>query len=164
MTTQGKSRIVRCRRCCSVVIGGAYVKGGLCTSCADQRCLGCGKLKTSWQGERCDACARIARREWTDETIFQAFAAWAEAHGGDAPPTRVAGAASGLPSLCTVQRRFGSWSKAIAAAGLEPRSQGIHRSVTKGQRGGARNRQMVTGQGLADSRPGTVKHFGGRKL
>lgn len=151
-----------CRACRKVFPGGWYVKAGLCTSCSGRLCPGCGGAMPTWQSERCGACARLASRQWTDEEIFEALNAWAAKHGGEAPPATAAKAANGLPSTCTVQRRFGSWSKAIAAAGLEPRPRGIHRSATKAQRLGARNRQMVTGRGLADTRYGTIKHFGDR--
>lgn len=159
---QESKRTVRCRACRTVVIGGSYVKGGLCTACADRRCPDCGERKTSWQGTRCNACAHRASRKWTDEAIFAAMQAWAAVHGGEAPSANDATSANGLPSTCTIQRRFGSWNAAISAAGLEPRPHGIHRNATKAQRPGAQNRQMVTGRGLDHSRYGTLKHEGTR--
>lgn len=79
---------------------------------------------------RCRVChnAKIAAdARWTRATVVAAIREWADEHGtqpsardwlqprrvrGDTPPTK------------TVQRVFGSWSAAIAAAGFEPLTPG----------------------------------------
>lgn len=62
----------------------------------------------------------------------------------------------GVPSSGTVRRRFGTWRKALSAAGLSPKTPIRVASSAAGPRPG-RNRQMVTGKGHAG--PGAVKHY-----
>lgn len=67
---------------------------------------------------------------------------------------------SKTPTPSQVTKVFGSWSKALRAAGFEPRSRATTEARAAGPRPG-RNRQMVTGDGFGDHLPGSVKHFNG---
>lgn len=89
---------------------------------------------------RCQPCAHVEARVWTDAAIVLAIQEWAHEH--DAPPalpdwepqqarlmndeTRAQrwlreNAAGRWPSAHTTILRFGSWNAAIRAAGFEPR-------------------------------------------
>lgn len=64
-----------------------------------------------------------------------------------------------LPHDVTIAKRFGTWSKAIAAAGLEVQT-GQSKAATRSEKQNRdRNRQMVTARPQYDSMPGTVKHY-----
>lgn len=62
---------------------------------------------------------------WPEPRILDALRAWNDAHG--APPSlrEWRRAAKAHPSAATVQRVFGSWNGAVAAAGLIPRPQSL---------------------------------------
>jgi DNA-binding transcriptional ArsR family regulator len=66
---------------------------------------------------------RTARPRVTDEQIIAALRSWAERHG--APPAANAWqAARARPAYGTIFQRFGSWSRALEAAGLQSRRPG----------------------------------------
>lgn len=113
---------------------------------------------------------RTAILDWSREEIVELIRKWAAEHDGEVPRTRDwrfngAGCVKGtFPTTTTVANRFGSWAAAIEAAGFVPRPPGPPAGSTLSSRHGrtyTRARQMVTGRGLDDRLPGTVKHFGG---
>lgn len=72
------------------------------------------------------------KKTWTPKLIVAAIQEWAEIHGQ--PPTRDMWRGKSKPSergrwpsANSVDRNFGSWNAAIAAAGFEPRAQGENR-------------------------------------
>jgi transposase len=83
---------------------------------------------------------------------------WSKANNGATPTLSqwaAATRAQGVPSTTMIAREFGSWRRAIAAAGLEPRPTGMrpdHASRMSPKPG--RNRQMVTGGDLGGKRYG----------
>lgn len=74
---------------------------------------------------KCDQC-RMAEirpdREWSKLRILCELRVWSFTHGGLAPTTK--DRAVGLPTPGTVTRYWGSWRKALKAAGLEERRPG----------------------------------------
>jgi hypothetical protein len=62
---------------------------------------------------------------WSPDDVIAAIRRWADEHGG-VPPTngQWVKKVDGYPSSSTCQDRFGSWSKAIEAAGFVARKQG----------------------------------------
>lgn len=65
------------------------------------------------------------RGYWTHDRIIEAIVRWAELHDGKPPASSTwFKAPDGYPSTSVVKREFGSWSRAIRAAGLEPHAQG----------------------------------------
>ena len=70
---------------------------------------------------------------WPAERILQALCEWERVHGAPPALREWRRAHATHPSAATVQRSFGSWNAAVAAAGLEPRPQSlpaVPRSVT----------------------------------
>jgi hypothetical protein len=68
-----------------------------------------------------------AARRWTRETILERFRAWARTHDGHAPLATDWGyrghadwRAGQWPSTSAVKRMFGTWTDAVAAAGVQP--------------------------------------------
>jgi DNA invertase Pin-like site-specific DNA recombinase len=64
--------------------------------------------------------ARPARHPWTDEEIVEALRAWAKQHGRAPAHLDWALGARERPCAQTVWCRFGSWTRALHAAGLTP--------------------------------------------
>lgn len=59
------------------------------------------------------------RKQWTNESIIECIRTWHEEHGW--PPTQGDWHKNEkYPSVHIVARRFGTWNKAIEAAGLKP--------------------------------------------
>jgi hypothetical protein len=108
-------------------------------------CPECGELMNGSDGPnhpppRCDYCQRAARVYWTEERIVEAFRAFAAAVGRPpsttdahrlAPSTiqkmsparrleLVETTRHRLPPPAIVNRKFGSWTAALAAAGFPP--------------------------------------------
>lgn len=105
------------------------------------------------------------RDDWNRTALLQGLRAWAAEHDGESPTLAEwdASRPSWAPSERTARRMFGGWNKALEAAGLPLRPAGVAKRpghATPGTPKPGRNRQMVTGQGLDDRLPGTVKHFG----
>lgn len=76
----------------------------------------------------CGQCAPAHYRVWTPDAILLAIQEWADEHGG-IPPSASAWYCErshneGVPAVSYVQRVFGSWNKAIVAAGYEPHASG----------------------------------------
>jgi hypothetical protein len=61
---------------------------------------------------------------WTEELIVYAIDLWHRSHLRTPTVEEWETAGDNHPSRATVQRRFGSWSAAMRAAGFRPRSQG----------------------------------------
>ncbi|MGE0025680.1 MAG: homing endonuclease associated repeat-containing protein [Thermoleophilia bacterium] len=59
-------------------------------------------------------------RTWTEERVLAAIRAWADENGRPPSSSDWYLRAPGRPTHCVVKERFGSWNKAIAAAGFEP--------------------------------------------
>jgi hypothetical protein len=108
-----------------------------CSDCGT-RIEGCNPGRTKG---RCMPCSGKARQIWTHETIIVAIQAWAREHGGIPPSAMDWNSAMAItrgrpekaqkfyeddawPCATTVQAMFGTWSAAIAAAGLCPRGVG----------------------------------------
>jgi hypothetical protein len=99
------------------------------------RCVDCGAATNGSNGrgpsapKRCSACSLRHQQEsakWTRGSIVAAIRAWVSRHGTP-PGARTwlhAGPAGEWPPLSTVQRVFGSWTVAIAAAGYTPNATG----------------------------------------
>lgn len=109
--------------------------------------------------------ARSEQKALSRKILIAALRDWAEAHENESPTlaewdfSRPVGA----PSERVARKLFGSWNAALEAAGLAPRPSGQRKrsgQATSSGKTPGRNRQMVTGAGLDDRRPGTVKHFG----
>lgn len=87
----------------------------------------CAKDKTCWKDpaitlkrKRIDP-PRLQVVEWTVEEAIAAFKAFHKKHNRLPRYDDLRGGVHGLPALKTCQRLFGSWSEALAAAGLKPR-------------------------------------------
>jgi hypothetical protein len=97
-------------------------------------CLDCGEsISVSDKPDRCLLCSNrrngVQKTHWTEDAIIGAILAWNDLHGS--PPKVkdfLRGDRSAWPSIPTVGRVFGGWSKAIAAAGLRPRPRGHQRN------------------------------------
>lgn len=116
----------------------------------DLVCVGCGGRvdgtspgrMASREDPVCRACAADGHyATWTREAIVCCIQEFADATGGIPPVAddfvRRHALGEAVPSVTCVQGRFGSWSAAIAEAGFEPRSPGMHGIVpplTAGQR------------------------------
>ncbi len=108
-------------------------------------CIDCGEPHyTSGENRpRCHKCQSIHQAHWTPDVIVAAIRAWAKTHDGVPPaatnwnwiqalalghPEKAeefhASPPGTWPSVDTVQRIFGSWNEAIAAAGFLPTSVG----------------------------------------
>jgi hypothetical protein len=61
---------------------------------------------------------------WTEEAICYAIRRWAEEYGEPPRQRTWQRAIPGYPSFDTVRKAFGSWNKALVAAGFPPRSRG----------------------------------------
>lgn len=103
-------------------------------------------------------------KDKTRAAAIEALRAWAEEHDGVTPSQAVwrGRRPFGAPSITAISNVFGSWNEGLRAAGLTPRKPGEKLPVPgepqkKSNLG--RNRQMVTGRGLNDQLPGTVKHI-----
>lgn len=118
--------------------------------------------KPGYQDER----TRATQRGEVRAEMIQALKAWAAEHEGESPTLTEWDFERPLsaPSDRVARKVFGSWNAALKAAGLPVRPSGQHKrhghAMSAGTKPG-RNRQMVTGKGLDDRLPGTVKHFEG---
>jgi hypothetical protein len=95
---------------------------------------GVGKYeRTDETRAKMSAAQSVAGIEWTPDLILAAIREWTYKH--DTPPTAKTWrrAAMNHPAHTTVQRRFGSWNAAIAAAGYEPMTRGQRRSLHREQ-------------------------------
>lgn len=108
-------------------------------------------------GER-TATRHRGEREAKRATILYALRGWSEEHDGESPSMAMWDAEC-TPSTKSITRLFGTWSNALQAAGLAVRQPMPTTASPAGAKPGS-NRQMVTGLGLDDRLPGTVKHFG----
>lgn len=77
---------------------------------------------------------RPARSEWTAAGIVDALRAWAVEHGRTPAQLDWHLAAPGRPTTKVVIARMGSWSAAIAAAGLTPNRPGPRRRAAEARR------------------------------
>lgn len=74
---------------------------------------------------------------WTPESVIEALQRWADAHGEPPKAEDWTKKIDGYPTQSTVINKFGSWSKAILAAGFEPRKRGgdlAPRAATRSER------------------------------
>ena len=134
-----------------------------------QACVDCGAdAVTRRTPARCRACWKSQKAVWTQEIIIERLQRWAAIHGNGEPPrvkdwtrTTVLGGLT-YPTVGAAQKHFGSWKGAVKAAGLEPRPRSApgRRGTPSGKQHMGKNRQTVTGDGLDDRLPGTIKHFG----
>lgn len=80
---------------------------------------------------------RVPNGFWTQDRIIEAIKLWQERHGGIPAATDWNSAFANRyddrryldhtwPRLGTVQAKFGSWNKALTAAGIQPRKMGDH--------------------------------------
>lgn len=109
-------------------------------------CARCGKPCTS-RATRCQACEREILKVWTREAIIEAIRFFVASEGRLPAATdwnrsiqhrsrrSTPAVYEGYPSLGVVQKEFGSWNKAIEAAGFTPRKAGTYE--WKRQHGGA---------------------------
>lgn len=103
---------------------------GRCVDCGGPT-YGDGPGRTS---ERCAPCAADHQREentiWTPETVLDAIHRWSREHDG-APPRVCDWLVRGdgyWPPASIVQRVFGTWNAALAAAGMSVMARGKQRS------------------------------------
>jgi Homing endonuclease associated repeat len=82
---------------------------------------------------------------WTSELIVYAIELWQQQHLRIPTTNEWVRAGTNHPSRVTVIRRFGSWNKAMAAAGFRPRRPSQRRAPR------ARERCPVTGKFVAGS-------------
>lgn len=87
----------------------------------------------------CRSCAGECYATWTREAIALRIETWADENGGIPPSsadfTRARAGGLDVPTITTVQGRFGTWSEAVRAAGLEPFGGGSRGgTLTTGQR------------------------------
>lgn len=122
------------RKWCSEKCRKRHAYGGLCIDCGARTNGAAGKPTAT----RCRACSLAHQAEnarWTRTTVIDAIREWTRRYGAqpsakdwNATATRYPDryATGEWPSLQTVQDVFGSWSSAIAEAGLLPRRPGQH--------------------------------------
>lgn len=141
-------------------------------------CVGCG-ARVSYEGTRCRTCASVTY--WTRGRILNAIREWATLTG--TPPTATDWNPSharairdvGEPHLWSdnpdrwpyssiVQRTFGSWNAAVAAAGFIPRRPGERgpERFTSGEKRHRRLTQCKRGHDLTD--PKNVYVYGDRRF
>lgn len=90
-----------------------------------------------------ELCENTPAPRWTDGAILEAISSFYR-RTGNAPGTRTwdrAGASH--PGTATVKRRFGSWSRALAAAGVPKRRQRAFRMSAARRAGYARRCRLV---------------------
>lgn len=106
-----------------------YQYGGTCRDCGGHTDGGNGRALAAVRCAACDRVHRAANRRWTDDAIIDAIRRWNDVHGRPPGATQWARATRGrdYPSLGIVQRSFGTWNAAIAAAGFAPLATGQHR-------------------------------------
>jgi hypothetical protein len=128
----------------------------------NRRCIDCGATITASSKGRCLRCRpNPSPRRWTAELILNTIRKFVETH--DRVPRSVEWGHGTMPTKGALRREFPGVapSDVIRLAGFDPRPHGVTLTATRSERDRyARNRQMVTGKGLADNLPGTVKHFG----
>lgn len=100
-------------------------------------CVDCGARTDGSNGpgdapERCKLCSPRARTLWTREVCIAALRAFHDEHGRVPTSGELGGGSDwhdrveGLPTLWTLQGKFGSAAAAMRAAGLEPRPVGTY--------------------------------------
>lgn len=103
------------------------------------RTCSCGKLKNK-DSSSCFACASDKKRVWTRELIIERMQEFAEKHGRNPSATDFSPAlarqrgqieiakywkeSGRYPATATVVKVFGSWNKAMQAAGFPPNKSG----------------------------------------
>ena len=98
-------------------------KGARCRRCEGS---GCHRGCTEPCDHLCPDCGGTGEFYWSQDAVITAIRRHARNHRGKPPTLRGwQGAESGRPETATVQRLFGSWNKAIAAAGFAPRNRGM---------------------------------------
>lgn len=118
------------RKWCSDRCRKRALYSGTCETCGGRTYSGDAVPPT-----RCLECANAAahaERFWTPETVVAAIRRYADEHDGAAPSANEWLAVSKpdyAPHVSVVQRECGSWSAAIAAAGLTPRPRGRPRAA-----------------------------------
>jgi hypothetical protein len=124
----------RKRKWCSQSCRKKSTPGGTCADCG---------ASTGYDGKakRCRTCANLARRI-PRRSVIDAIRSFAERYGRpptatDFNPSLTAYRGEGYPSLGAVQRAFGSWNNAIAAAGFAPRPKAGGRRYVGDQPGAA---------------------------
>jgi hypothetical protein len=107
---------------------------GVCVDCGGPtEGIASGYAKATTRCRACDEEMRHATRKWTPETVVETIRRWAVEHDGTPPSATdwLYSASGGVwPSVAAVQREFGTWNKAIAAAGFTPRRVG-HRGPSR---------------------------------
>jgi len=98
-------------------------------------CTYCGTPTNGSNGRRgededavCVDCAPDHYATWTREATISVIQEWAAEHGGVPPTsmdfTRAKVGGAHVPAVNSVIKRFGTWNKAIIAAGFEPHRTG----------------------------------------
>lgn len=122
------------------------------------------KRSTNEQIRHDDRMGSAAANRWTEQQIIDRMRAWAALHGRapkkrewyqgahDEGTSQRGPADADYPHTNVVLAHFGTWNKAVIAAGLTPNRPHDERDTPAGVRPG-RNRQMVTGRDAPDSNP-----------
>lgn len=126
----------RQRKWCSNRCRRVTLYAGSCVDCGNRTDGSEGPGKAAQRCLECSSRHLHENRRWNQETIIVAIQEWAARYGS--PPSagewnttlaRRGGRrerSTGYPPATTVQREFGSWSAALAAAGFQPRQAGMY--------------------------------------
>jgi hypothetical protein len=140
-----------------------------CESCGEVRRWSYGHPQAVDGKRICGACGGRGRHHKipvSDDEILEhirRLAAVLDRTPGKTAWDRYAARSGYLPRSSSIRDRFGGvaevrWTDVCRFAGLSPNTTGAP-SLEKRKVNIGRNRQMVTGHGLDDRLPGTVKHF-----